>query len=85
VDWKEGQDADDVGRGSADQVINSWTDECFLLDAVMTWRVEDVMNADLFKKKDSSDALAPYYSLVLSQDTHVNNLLLAYWMRERSH
>ncbi|KAM0883288.1 hypothetical protein ACQ4PT_031714 [Festuca glaucescens] len=51
VERKEGQDADDGGRSSADQVINSWKDECFVLDAVMRWRVEDVMNADLFKEK----------------------------------
>jgi hypothetical protein len=75
----EGQEASDDG---GDQVMNSWKDRCFLLDAVMNWRVEDVMNVDLFKKRVGFDVPSPYlsylYLLVLAQDTDINNLLLAY-------
>ncbi|XP_071674797.1 uncharacterized protein [Lolium perenne] len=49
---KESQVAADGGRGSAGgntgEVVMR-KDECFLVDAIMNWRMEDVVNSDLFK------------------------------------
>jgi hypothetical protein len=49
---KESQVAADGGN-TGEVVMRK--DECFLVDAIMNWSLEDVVNSDLFKDNVSSD------------------------------
>ncbi|KAL6654461.1 hypothetical protein ACP70R_007926 [Stipagrostis hirtigluma subsp. patula] len=42
---------DGAGESNGDQALDSLKGGCFLTDAVLKWRVEDVMNPDIFREK----------------------------------